>query len=109
MRVLASYHRLSANSNAILNELGVVDPNARVHVDSGSGSILTASCQVKVTPRWTEGRVVPYLVGGPSVMRVAQDVTFVRAGSALGAERIDESTADFGVGFWRRAGCAACG
>ena len=40
VRVLASYHRLSANANATLQELGVVDPYARVRVETGSGSIL---------------------------------------------------------------------
>ena len=98
VRALASYHRLSASSNTFLDEIGVVDPDARVHVASGSGSILTLLCQVKVTPRWTEGRVVPYLVGGPSIMRVAQDATFTRAGSALGNEQINESNTDFGWG-----------
>lgn len=45
-------------------------------VQNGSGSIWALALNLKITPRWTEGFFIPYALGGPSLMRVHQDITY---------------------------------
>ena len=89
------YSRLTPQKNEVLDGLGVVDPETRLHVQDGSGSILQLGVSVKLSPRWTEGRFVPYAIGGCGVMRVVQDVTFTRAGEAH-PEHVDKADTDGG-------------
>ena len=95
LRATAEYSRLSPQKNEVLDELGIVDPGARLHVLDGSGSIWDLTVNLKISPRWTEGRVVPYLIGGAGLMRVSQDVTFTRIGNTE-PERVDQSGTDLG-------------
>lgn len=76
LRAMVGYERLSHRTNDGI--LGAANSGARLQVIEGSGSILHLDLNLKISPRQTEGRVVPYAIGGPGFVRVAQDARFVR-------------------------------
>lgn len=98
VRATASYQKLSANTNATLSDLGIVNTSNRITVESGSGSILSLALNLKITPRWTEGFLIPYALGGPSLMRINQDVTFTPIGD-IQSQQFSQTTTDIGWGL----------
>lgn len=98
VRATASYQRLSPNTNQILSDLGVVNTENRITVQSGSGSIWSLALNLKITPRWTEGFIIPYALGGPALMRVSQDVTFVPQNTTQ-SQQFSQTATDIGWGL----------
>lgn len=98
VRATAGYERLSPNTNDVLVDLNVVNPEARLQVLDGSGSIFHLELNLKVSPRKTEGRFVPYAIGGPGFLRVAQDVRFVRQNTGA-TEQVNQSETNVGWGL----------
>jgi len=96
IKTTASYQRLSPNTNSFLSDLGITNPNNRINVQNGSGSIWSLALNLKITPRWTEGFLIPYAIGGPSLMRVHQDVTYMPQGSTQ-SQQFNQTTTDIGL------------
>lgn len=98
VRATASYQKLSPNTNSILSDLGITNTNNRINVQDGSGSILSLALNLKITPRWTEGFLIPYALGGPSLMRISQDITYTPQGSTQ-SQQFSQTTTDIGWGL----------
>jgi opacity protein-like surface antigen len=96
IKATASYQKLTPNTNSFLTDLGISNPNNRINLQSGSGSIWSLACNLKITPRWTEGFLIPYALGGPSLMRVHQDVTYISQG-ATQSQQFKQTTTDIGL------------
>lgn len=96
IKATASYQKLSPNTNAFLSDLGITNPNNRINVQNGSGSIWSLALNLKITPRWTEGFLIPYALGGPSLMRVHQDITYTTQGN-IQSQQLNQTTTDIGL------------
>ena len=98
VRATASYQKLTPNTNSFLSNLGMTNTTNSIHVESGSGSILSLALNLKITPRWTEGFLIPYALGGPSLMRISQNITFIPQGSTQ-SQQFKQTSTDIGWGL----------
>lgn len=95
VRTTASYQKLSPNTNQFLLDQGITNTSNRITVQSGSGSIWSLALNLKITPRGTEGRIIPYAIGGPALMRITQNITYVPQGSPQ-SQQFKETTSNMG-------------
>jgi len=95
IRATASYQKLSPNTNEFLSDLGIINSSNNIVVQEGSGSIWSLALNLKITPRWTEGTLIPYALGGPSIIRVSQDVTYIPQGDTQ-SQQFNQTTTDLG-------------
>ncbi len=95
VRATASYQKLSPNTNRILSDLCIVNTRNRIYVQDRTGSIWSLALNIKITPRWTKGTLIPYAIGGPALMRVNQDVTFIPLGDTQ-SQQFNQTTTDIG-------------